>query len=96
MLVNLTTMVYNPSQPTTPPMPYPIHTVLKFSRRTRAAQTVASGLTMDAASNLARTLRHQNADTEHLHGYRIGTLTLEEQADLRAAGETTRTLRQAA
>ena len=77
-------------------MPYPVHTVERFSRRTRAAVTVASGLTMDAASNLARSLRRDHLADEAAFGFQVGTLTLAEQAEHLSAGEAMRALRRAA
>ena len=77
-------------------MPRPIHTVERFHRRTRAASVVASGLTMDAASNLAAALRRQHLADEAAFGFAVGTLTLAEQVGHLAAGEAMHAVRRAA
>ena len=76
-------------------MPYPIHTVVRFSRRTRAGVTVASGLTHTQARDLAAELRERERAQEAAFGFTVGTMTLDEQAALRVT-EVASTLRRAA
>jgi hypothetical protein len=59
----------------------------KSFRRT-VLEVVASGLSMDAASALAQTLRVQNVDTEALFGYSVQTMPLHAQVSHLTAGET--------
>ena len=69
-------------------MPAPAYQVTRFSRRTRCVLTVcAEGLTMNAASALAATLRDGDAENEAAHGYTVVALPLRRQAELvEAAG----------
>ena len=68
-------------------MPAPIYRVARYDRATRRTLAVcAEGLTMDAASDLAAALRR--GEDDEATGYQIQTMTLEEQADLLASGET--------
>lgn len=70
-------------------MSYAHYQVACFSRTDRALlAVVASGLTMDAASRLAATLRQQNADDEAAVGFTVQTMALEDQAARLASGET--------
>lgn len=64
------------------PGTYPTHTVVRFSRRTRAGVAVASGLTHRSARALAAELRERDRAHEADFGYTVGAMTLAEQAAL--------------
>lgn len=79
------------------PSPYPVHTVERYDRATRRTlETLASGLSMRSASLLASEVRRSDRANGDRVGYRVGTLPLDEQAALLAAGETMTALRLAA
>ena len=65
-------------------MPYPIYRVVRYRRATRTVlAVVASELTMDAASELARTLR---TETEDAVGYGVESMPLRQQAGILDVG----------
>lgn len=64
----------------------PAYQVTRFARSNRRTLEVcAEGLTMDAASALARALRLENADDEDAYGFQVSTLPLRRQAELAEA-----------
>lgn len=72
----------------------PIHSVIRytFTARPDSGDTVAEGLTREAASALASALRQKDS----AHAYGVRTMPLRRQAELLASGETMAALAQAA
>lgn len=78
-------------------MPYAVYQVARTCRRTRRTlEILATGLTMEAAGNLAAAMREADRANEAVVGYGIQTMPLADQVELLAAGEAMSSLRLAA